>query len=130
MTNTNPRRTRQRLAIADYLATTQEFRSAQQIHQGLLHTGQPVSLPTVYRTLAAMAEAGDIDQVISDGQASYRQCSQHHHHHLMCRGCGFTIELVENPVEQWIEDIATTHGFSSMSHLTEISGLCPTCQEK
>ncbi|MCL1923399.1 MAG: transcriptional repressor [Propionibacteriaceae bacterium] len=128
MTSTSPRRTRQRQAIAEYLAMTDGFRSAQQIHQGLLQGGTAVSLPTVYRALGVMATAGEIDQVISEGQSSYRQCSSHHHHHLRCRTCGHTIELVNDPVEQWIDDISSDYGFACVTHLTEITGVCPACQ--
>jgi Fur family ferric uptake transcriptional regulator len=128
MTNTDQRRTRQRVAIKEYLSTVDEFRNAQQIHQGLVQAGTPVSLPTVYRTLSTMAESGDIDHIMSEGQTSYRQCSTSHHHHLLCRSCGHTIELTHDPVEQWIAEVGRTYGFTHITHLTEITGLCSQCR--
>ena len=83
MTNTEaPRRTRQREMIETYLGRVDEFRNAQQVYDGLRTAGTPVSLPTVYRTLASMAESGDLDVLSIEGMASYRQCSPDHHHHL------------------------------------------------
>ena len=125
-----PRRTRQRSLIWDFLGRTAQFKTAWQIHDELRDSGTPVSLPTVYRTLAAMAEAGELDQLTRDGQSSFRRCSPQHHHHLFCRGCGRTIELTEAPVEQWAAEIAQRYGFAEIDHITEISGLCPDCQNR
>jgi len=129
MTNTDaPRRTRQRAVIWEYVGQTPEFLSAQQIYDRLRSQGTPVSLPTVYRTLASMAETGDLDVLTTDGQAAYRRCSPSHHHHLVCRRCGRTIELTEAPVEEWAAAVAEEHGFTDISHVIEVSGLCPDCQ--
>ena len=129
MTSTEVRRrTRQRSAISTHLGRTQGFQTAQQIFDGLRQQGTAVSLPTVYRTLATMVELGELDHLITDGQAVYRRCSPHHHHHLMCRACGRTIELIEDPVESWATAVAETHHFIEINHVTEITGICPDCQ--
>jgi len=83
----------------------------------------------VYRTLAALAEAGQVDQVTTNGQAAYRRCSPEHHHHLRCRACGRTIEVTGQPVERWAAAIAAEHGFTEPDHVTEITGVCPACRE-
>jgi len=127
MTSTE-RRTRQRDAIAAHLAANPYFQTAQQIHQSLSQSTTPVSLPTVYRTLAAMAQAGELDVLAADGVAAYRRCSAKHHHHLVCRTCGRTIEVTGAPVEKWAATLAKAHGFTATTHVTEITGLCPDCQ--
>ena len=126
--STELRRTRQRAVIWQYVGDTSEFQTAQQIFDRLRAQGTPVSLPTVYRTLASMTESGDLDHLITDGQTAYRRCSAHHHHHLVCRSCGRTIELVDTPVEQWAAAVAQEYGFADITHVTEITGLCPACQ--
>jgi len=128
MTSIEPRRTKQRTVIRDYVDDAGEFHTAQQIYDRLRARGTPVSLPTVYRTLAAMAESGELDVLATDGQAAYRRCSSHHHHHLVCRSCGRTIELTDTPVEAWAARVAHEYGFTEITHVTEISGLCPDCQ--
>ena len=68
-----PRATRQRAAVADILARTDEFRSAQQIHAALEAEGTKVGLATVYRNLQTLAESGAVDQVRSaEGEILYR----------------------------------------------------------
>ena len=128
--STEHRRTRQRVVIWDYVGDASEFQTAQQIHDRLRAQGTPVSLPTVYRTLASMAGSGELDHLTTDGQTAYRRCSAHHHHHLVCRSCGRTIELTDTPVEQWAATVAQKYGFTDITHVTEISGLCPDCQHR
>ncbi len=126
---TDRRPTRQRAALTDALAATAEFRSAQDIHAGLVSTGARVGLATVYRNLQAMAEDGDVDVIRTpDGEAVYRSCSTPvHHHHVVCRVCGLTVEVTGDAVERWADAIAAEHGFSQVRHTLEIDGLCRDC---
>ncbi|MBA2444082.1 MAG: transcriptional repressor [Nocardioidaceae bacterium] len=122
------RPTRQRKAVVAALGTVDDFRSAQEIH-ALLRTGsQDVGLTTVYRTLQALADAGEIDVLRRpDGESVYRQCSTGHHHHLVCRGCGLTVEIEGPTVESWAAETARTHGFAQIEHTLEMFGTCTTC---
>lgn len=121
------RSTRQRSAVAALLEDLEEFRSAQQIHQLLTAQGSPVGLSTVYRTLQAMADAGELDQIKTDDEVLYRRCSSRHHHHLVCRACGLTEEVEGPAVERWADRVAAEHGFSDVSHTLEIFGHCHGC---
>ncbi|MDQ4093018.1 MAG: transcriptional repressor [Actinomycetota bacterium] len=123
-----PRSTRQRTAVAKLLDDTDDFRSAQEIHEKLRRSGEGIGLTTVYRTLQTLADAGEIDVLrTSTGEAVYRRCSAHHHHHLVCRDCGHTVEVEEPTVELWAEKVASEHGFTNIGHTVEISGTCPDC---
>lgn len=128
MTDVGQRRTRQRAAVQQLLSQTDDFRTAQQIHAQLRAHGDSVGLTTVYRTLAILAQAGDVDVLLAeDGEARYRACSSGHHHHLVCRNCGFTVEVASDSVEKWAARTAERHGFTDISHTVEVVGLCPTC---
>jgi Fur family ferric uptake transcriptional regulator len=131
MTSTDPsslRPTRQRRAVVGVLRSFSDFRSAQEIHELLAGAGEKVGLATVYRTLAALVDAGDVDVLRNeDGEAIYRSCSDSHHHHLVCRGCGATVEVEGPAVERWTDAIAEAHGFAQVSHTLEIFGTCPRC---
>ena len=95
----------------------------------LRERGQSVGLATVYRTLQRLAETGDVDMLRSeDGEAIWRQCSETHHHHLVCRECGSTVEVEGPAVERWADSIAAEHGFADVSHTLEIFGTCPSCR--
>ncbi|MFM6850349.1 MAG: Fur family transcriptional regulator, partial [Terrabacter sp.] len=57
------RPTRQRRAVAAALAGFDDFRSAQEIHDLISRQGDSVGLATVYRTLSALADAGEVDML-------------------------------------------------------------------
>lgn len=88
-----------------------------------------IGLATVYRTLQALAEIGEVDALRGpDGEVRYRRCDQRsHHHHLVCRSCGTTVELDAEAVEAWSQRIAAAHGFTQVEHTVELFGLCAAC---
>src|SRR6202046_3963214 len=107
MTGASVRSTRQRAAISTLLETLDEFRSAQEIHDELRRRGEAIGLTTVYRTLQSMAAGGAVDTLRTDtGESVYRRCSTQHHHHLVCRTCGFTVEVQGGQVEAWAAEVA------------------------
>jgi Fur family ferric uptake transcriptional regulator len=122
------RDTRQRRALRECLDGLDSFASAQQLHDTMRVGGAKIGLATVYRTLQAMAEAGEVDTVrTDDGETLYRKCGTQHHHHLVCRRCGLTIEVDGPSVEQWASKAAQAHGFTDVKHVVELFGLCAAC---
>ena len=125
------RSTRQKAAIRAVLDGSQEFLTAQDLHERLRRQGEPVGLATVYRSLQALSDAGELDQLRNaDGETAYRRCSSGHHHHLVCRSCGRTVEVEGPAVEHWADRVALTHGFTDVSHTLEIFGTCAACSPR
>ena len=124
------RATRQRAAVTSVLSNTEDFKSAQELHALLRRQGDSVGLTTVYRTLQALADAGEVDVLRTpEGESVYRSCeTDKHHHHLVCRVCGSTVEVEGPEVEQWAEQVAAVHGFVDVSHTVEVFGRCHDCR--
>jgi Fur family ferric uptake transcriptional regulator len=115
--------------VLSALAEIDDFRSTQELHDYLRRRGDAVGLTTVYRTLQALAEAGQVDVLVrEDGEIVYRQCSSAHHHHLVCRHCGRTVEVEGPAVERWATRVAENHDFTDVSHTLEIFGVCSACR--
>ncbi|MDQ1620076.1 MAG: Fur family transcriptional regulator, ferric uptake regulator [Actinomycetota bacterium] len=130
MTGSPPqvRSTRQRAAVSAVLDELDGFRSAQDLHAMLRQRGEGIGLTTVYRTLQALSEAGEVDVLrTDDGESVYRRCSTGHHHHLVCRSCGRTVEVEGPTVERWADRVATENGFVDVSHTLEVFGTCDAC---
>lgn len=123
------RMTRQRSAVTDLLDDVDDFRSAQQLHELLRERDREVGLATVYRTLQALADSGEVDVLrADDGEALYRRCSRReHHHHLVCRRCGTTVEIDGPGVEEWAAAVGAAHGFRDVTHTMELVGTCAAC---
>jgi Fur family ferric uptake transcriptional regulator len=125
------RSTRQRAAVAALLDDVDDFRSAQEIYEELRRRGERIGLTTVYRSLQILADAHEVDVLrMADGESAYRRCSTGHHHHLVCRGCGRTVEVEGPAVERWADKVAAEHGFTDVSHTLEIFGQCKDCAAK
>lgn len=124
--------TKQRLAVGAALDGLEDFVSTQELHRVLQDQDIRVSLATIYRILASMADEGLVDTLRNDdGEAVYRKCdATNHHHHLLCRRCGKTVEIEAPAVESWAAKIAKEHGFTQVQHTVEIFGLCPECSAK
>ena len=58
------RSTRQRAAVSAMLDTLSDFRSAQEIHEALRRSGDPIGLTTVYRALQSLVDAGEVDVLV------------------------------------------------------------------
>lgn len=124
------RSTRQRRAIEDVMVASDDFRSAQEVHELLRGAGERVGLATVYRALQAMVDAGELDVLKADaGEAVYRRCGTAHHHHLVCRQCGRTVEIKGPTVERWATKVAEQHGYADVRHTLELFGICRPCQQ-
>ena len=125
------RSTRQRRAVLAELDASDDFRTAQTIHDSLRRSGESVGLATVYRTLQALADTDAVDVVRTDaGEAAYRRCASTHHHHLVCRDCGRTVEIEGPAVERWTAAIAEEHGYTDVSHTLELFGVCAACSAR
>lgn len=123
------RNTRQRAAIEEVMQRTDDFVSAQDVHQRLRESGGRAGLATVYRALGSMTAEGTVDVLRKeDGEVVYRLCaSQAHHHHLVCRECGHTVEVRGAAVERWAAAVAAENGFSDVSHTVDLFGVCAQC---
>ncbi|ACQ80028.1 ferric uptake regulator, Fur family [Beutenbergia cavernae DSM 12333] len=123
------RMTRQRAAVSELLEQVEDFRSAQQLHELLRERGDAVGLATVYRTMQALADAGEVDVLRSDdGESIYRRCARRtHHHHLVCRVCGRAVEIDAAAVERWARLMGEEYGFTEVDHTAELVGTCAEC---
>jgi Fur family ferric uptake transcriptional regulator len=114
--------------VSAVLDELEHFRSAQDLHAMLRQRGEGIGLTTVYRTLQGLVAAGVVDVLrTDDGESVFRRCSGGHHHHLVCRGCGRTVEVEGPAVERWATRVATENGFVDVSHTLEVFGTCSTC---
>ena len=125
---TEKRNTWQKTAVLDELSNTEEFVSAQELHQKISQSGKKLGLTTVYRALTDMVEQGLADSLsLSDGEMRYRICTPEHHHHLICRVCGKTVEFDLPGFEELAQSVAKQNSFTELSHEIELFGLCKDC---
>jgi Fur family ferric uptake transcriptional regulator len=123
------RPTPRRLEVLEELARERDDATAQQLWARLRDRGSGTGLATVYRTLALLSEHGVVDVLTHHGpEQCYRLCTDAHHHHLLCTSCHRVVEVQECDLGEWLDRVASRHGFVATDHRIEISGLCPDCR--
>ena len=83
---------------------------------------------TLYRSLDAFEQAGIVQRhPLGKGKSLYAlNPGSHHHHHVVCRRCGAIERLAECDAAA-VEAAARARGFTDLSHVLEIQGICPRC---
>ena len=93
------RPTRQRVALAALLVGDGMDRhvTAESLFAAVQHSGEKVSLATVYNTLRAFCDAGLMQEVVVDGARSYFDTRMDDHPHFFWED---THELTDAPADQ------------------------------
>ncbi len=93
------RPTRQRLSLAALLVGdgTDRHVTAESLYSATKHSGEKVSLATVYNTLRAFCDAGLMQEVMVDGTRSYFDTRTDDHPHFFWEDSG---ELQDAPSDQ------------------------------
>jgi Fur family ferric uptake transcriptional regulator len=118
-----------RRAILALLASEHGPFTAEEVHTRI--GGDECDLVTVYRCLAAMEELSLVRRCdFGDGAYRYEfNTGEHHHHHIVCRAC-HRAETLDLCVADGLERVARQRGYSGVTHILEIFGVCPKCQQK
>ena len=61
-------------------------------------------------------------------EAYERTYPEHHHHHVICRVCG-KMEPLPGCQAAFFENIAGKLGYTDLTHVLEVFGVCPACAQ-
>jgi len=92
-------------------------------------SGLPESdLVTVYRTLEAFESIGIVQRIPLDagGHLFELTAPDDHYHHFLCTKC-HKAESIDICIGKELEEEASRRGFSNISHVMEVYGVCPNC---
>jgi Fur family peroxide stress response transcriptional regulator len=122
------RRTPQRLAIMKFLASRRSHPSVEEVYAAVKKQFPTISLATVYNTLDALRERGDIIEVGFDSTRKRFDAVAESHHHLICVRCRRVVDIPErfNPVLAGREKM----GYQIIRCQVDFHGLCPQCQRQ
>ena len=113
--------TRQRAAIARVLSEAQDHPDATEVHARARDVEPTVSLATVYRTLAALAERGVVARLAFEGSpARFETADAPHHDHIVDVDTGEVIEFLSEEIERLQREVARRHGYEVVSHRLEL----------
>jgi len=122
------RLTRQRSEIVREVAGTDEHPDVERIFLAVREHVPSVSIDTVYRTLATLAEIGLVARVSATAGPVRYDANVAGHHHFVCTRCG----LVRDIEDDDLDDVRAPQAATSLgiveSTEVQFKGVCRECQ--
>ena len=128
----NLKATPKRIALMDLLSEASVYMGPREIWEHLRRRFKTMGLPTVYRNLEELVEAGVITRIIHPNrQLYYFLCDKHHHHHhFICISCGKVQDLDFCARKKLDREVKMKYGGKILSHVLQVNGLCGSCTGK
>jgi len=105
--------------------------TAPEVFEKAKSIGLDVSLSTVYRSLHRLKAGGNVMTVGGDRGLRYETAEEGpEHDHLICLGCGLTIEFMDDLIRGFGKTVAQRKGFEHHSSRFDILGYCSDCNAK
>ncbi len=118
------RMTNQRRVIAEVLMESNDHPSIEEILERAQVKDTKVSLPTVYRTVKLLEDAGMLEKhLLKDGRTLYEDKIGEHHDHLIDVTTGDVVEFVSEEIEALQKLIADKLGYQLVDHRLELYGI-------
>jgi Fur family ferric uptake transcriptional regulator len=123
--------TPRRQEVMNCLGGEQSYLSAEEVWQRIKSRLGSIGLPTVYRILDELAEAGVVTRIfLADRKQYYFLCGNPgHHHHFVCESCRRVEDVEQCGLDSVSRDIARRSGGRVTSHILQINGICGRCCE-
>ncbi len=131
MNESRRKNSKKRAALLEVLRSTREHPTAESLYLALKPAYPELSLGTVYRNLAVMAEEGQAAAVATvDGQLRYDGRTEPHAH-FICRRCHRVLDLdLPDAVTPMYPAVASALGCAPEGHSLCFSGLCAACSRE
>ena len=102
--------------------------TAPEVFERTKEFGVDISLSTVYRALHRLKSHGNVSTVSGERGLRYETAEEGgDHDHLICLGCGTTIEFVDELIRGFGKSVAERKGFEHSWSRFDILGYCSDC---
>ncbi len=125
--NIGIRLTPQRIAILNYLDGNKNHPSADEIYKAVSKKFSTMSFATVYSTLAALRDAGNVLELTIDPMKKRYDPNTERHHHLICVSCKRVVDILEEFMIQLPG--CMKQDFEVTGNHIEFYGRCPQCKK-
>jgi Fur family peroxide stress response transcriptional regulator len=121
----------QRALILRSLVSGPSHPSAEDVYATVVEQFPNASLATVYKTIDALREIGEIRLVaIAAGRGHYDMLDPSNHPHVVCTSCGRTEDVAIDRSNSQVDLAARRSGFQIQEERLQYLGLCPSCQNQ
>jgi Fur family transcriptional regulator, ferric uptake regulator len=127
------RATAQRRTIIEVIEKHDDHLTAEEVYEEAKHLNPPVSLATVYRTLAVLKEAGLIEQrylTPEHDRSHFELAGTPTHFHFHCLHCGKFVEFESAAILKVLaKDLEQEHQVMVTQTCMCVEGYCEACRQ-
>jgi Fur family transcriptional regulator, ferric uptake regulator len=125
------RLTRPRRQLADLVANKDGHFTAADLEAAARGNRLGVGRATIFRALDLFVELGLVERLdLPSGDHAYVRCEPAHHHHVICSGCGRSVDVEDCGMGRVAREVARQTGFRIDAHRLQLYGLCPDCSQR
>ena len=124
------RNSRQREAILEVLRNTDEHPDASVIYERVRKLIPNISLGTVYRNLAVMADERDILRLSANSASVHYDGNTHPHYHVVCERCGRIDDIFTDFTKEVDKFAKKAYKGKIEEHSLIFYGLCEECTKE
>lgn len=125
------KKSRQREAILKYLESRKDHPTAERVYTAVRDEFPNISLGTVYRNLALLAEMNEICRVTCEEDGSdHFDFDTSPHQHFFCKNCRAVIDVPLKNDESILGMLQQSMGVSIDTQKTIYYGTCSKCLQK
>lgn len=121
---------RQRESIKEYLQHTAEHPTADMVYENIRKIYPNISLGTVYRNLALLADLGEARKVTGIDGADRYDGNTVPHNHFICTRCGSVIDLEMEDISSIQDHAARNFDGKIEGFSVNFFGVCGNCIKK
>ncbi len=122
------RLTPQRIAILKYLEGNTNHPTAEEIYTAVRRDHPTVSFATVYNTVQALAEMGEILELTIDPERKHYDPDTSEHHHIICTECKKIADVFIDYSESLRLPKDVTEDFTVTGNHVDFYGICKDCK--
>lgn len=123
--------TAQRVAVLQALAQSGGHPTVDEIYREVQRRFPMISLNTVYKTLTALREQGELISVESGEDGALRfESNPTPHHHLVCLRCRRIQDVIDPALNALRGSRRLLGSFTVVGHRVEFFGYCPECRKE
>ena len=120
---------RQREMIMDFLQGRKDHPTADIVYENVRLLNPNISLGTVYRNLALLADLGETRRLRLGDGTDHFDADISPHYHFICNGCGCVRDLQMDDMENILENARRRFDGRITGHMTYFYGYCGKCCE-
>ena len=121
---------RQREAIKSFLMTRKDHPTADVVYHSLRADFPNISLGTVYRNLAQLAENGDILKISTSANKEHFDGFVHRHFHFVCNKCDKIYDVDLDGMDEIKNQAAEKLNADIEDYSLIFYGICENCSSK